>query len=111
MIRSASVTCACENARARVDVVRSGGSSGLPSRADRPRRRLGLIRCRSAIEFARSHSGGGVSRAYLSVVLPRAVGQRLRRLLRLPHIRRVDVILEVELEVVHANGEIARREI
>jgi hypothetical protein len=29
----------------------------------------------------------------------------------LPHIRRVDVILEVELEVVHANGEIARREI
>jgi len=109
MIRSASVTCACETARTRVDVVRSFAL--LPSRADRPRRRLGLIRCRSAIEFARSHSGGGVSRAYLSVVLPRAVGQRLRRLLRLPHIRRVDVILEVELEVVHANGEIARREI
>ena len=40
-------------------------------------------------------------RAYLSVVLLRAFGQRLRRLLRLPHIRRVDLILEVELEVVH----------
>ena len=42
-----------------------------------------------------------VCRAYLSVVLLRAFGQRLRRLLRLPHIRRVDLILEVELEVVH----------
>ena len=52
-----------------------------------------------------------MSRAYLSVVLPCAVGQRLWCLLRLPNLRRVDVILEVELEVVHTNGEIARREV
>ena len=51
-----------------------------------------------------------MSPAYLSVVFPRAVGQRLRRLLRLPHIRRVDVILEVELEVVHRERRERRRE-
>ena len=42
-----------------------------------------------------------LARAHLAVVLPRSVWHGLGRLLRLPLISGSDIILEVELKVVH----------